>query len=179
MLKKLLFGVILGFFSGLHAQQITTPYKTIKIPVSRDTIHLEKTSINSSFFKVSDTRANVVDSTFYFVNFQKGTIIFKENFPKSIDSISINYLKFPDYLTKEYAIYDDSRVVNNDSGENNLYKVSNDAAKKFVPFDGLNTSGSITRGVTIGNNQNAVVNSNLDLQITGKISDRVSLRASI
>jgi hypothetical protein len=42
----------------------------------------------------------------------------------------------------------------------------------------LNTSGSITRG-TIGNNQNAVLNSNLDLQITGKISEKVSLRASI
>ena len=96
MLKKLLFGVILGFFSGLHAQQIVTPYKSVKIPVSRDTIHLEKTSINSSFFKVSDTQSNIVDSTFYFVNFQKGTLIFKENFPKSIDSVTIDYLRFPD-----------------------------------------------------------------------------------
>jgi hypothetical protein len=43
----------------------------------------------------------------------------------------------------------------------------------------LNTSGSITRGVTVGNNQNTTVSSNLDLQITGKISDKVSLRASI
>jgi hypothetical protein len=32
------------------------------------------------------------------------------------------------------------------------------------------------RGITIGNNQNAVLNSNLDLQITGKISE---FRASI
>ncbi|WP_319800031.1 hypothetical protein [Flavobacterium sp. N1718] len=51
--------------------------------------------------------------------------------------------------------------------------------RKFVPFDGLSTSGSITRGVTVGNNQNAVVNSSLDLQITGRLSDKVSLRASI
>lgn len=43
----------------------------------------------------------------------------------------------------------------------------------------MNTSGSITRGITIGNNQNAVVNSALDLQISGKISDKVTLRASI
>ncbi len=43
----------------------------------------------------------------------------------------------------------------------------------------MNTSGSITRGVTVGNNQNTVLNSNLDLQITGKISDKVSLRASL
>ena len=33
--------------------------------------------------------------------------------------------------------------------------------------------------MTIGNNQNSVLNSELDLQISGKISDKVSLRASI
>jgi hypothetical protein len=38
--------------------------------------------------------------------------------------------------------------------------------------------GSITCGITIGNNQNAVLNSNLDLQITGKISEKVYIRAS-
>ncbi|PWA05538.1 hypothetical protein [Flavobacterium psychrotolerans] len=179
MLQKLLFGVILCAFSGLQAQQINTPYKTKKIPVSHDTIHVEKTSINSSFFKLLDTNANAIDTSFYKINFQKGTLIFKDNLPKNLDTITVQYLKLPDYLTKEYSIYDDSRVVSNDASGNNLYRVSNDAVKKFVPFDGLNTSGSITRGITVGNNQNAVVNSNLDLQITGKISDKVSLRASI
>ena len=43
----------------------------------------------------------------------------------------------------------------------------------------MTTSGSISRGVTIGNNQNSVLNSELDLQITGKLNDKVSLRASI
>ena len=51
--------------------------------------------------------------------------------------------------------------------------------KALFPFDGLTTSGSISRGVTIGNNQNSVLNSELDLQITGKLNDKVSLRASI
>lgn len=179
MLKKLLFCVVVGVFSGLQAQEINTPYKTKKFLVSRDTIHLEKTSINSSFFKLTDSKSNTIDTSFYKINFQKGSLIFKENFPQNIDSVAVQYLKLPDYLTKEYSIYDDSRVVNNNDGETNLYSVSNDAIKKFVPFDGLNTSGSITRGITIGNNQNAVVNSNLDLQITGKLSDKVSLRASI
>ncbi|MDQ5928409.1 MAG: hypothetical protein QG594_183, partial [Bacteroidota bacterium] len=55
----------------------------------------------------------------------------------------------------------------------------NSLQKKNVPFDGLSTSGSITRGVTVGNNQNTVLNSNLDLQITGKLSETMSLRASL
>jgi hypothetical protein len=68
-------------------------------------------------------------------------------------------------------------VVSNEAGKLVVFKKEKNT--KFKPFDGLNTSGSITRGVTVGNNQNAVVNSSLDLQITGKISDKVSLRASI
>jgi len=167
------------WFSGVQAQEIETPYKNRKIVATRDTIRIDSVSVNSSFFKLLDANANPVDSTFYKMDFQKGILVFSENYPFSSDTLTVRFLKFPKYLTKEYSIYDDKRVVSDKDGRTNLYRVSSDVTKKFVPFDGLNTSGSITRGITIGNNQNAVVNSNLDLQITGKISDKVSLRASI
>ena len=51
--------------------------------------------------------------------------------------------------------------------------------KYLKPFDGLYTRGSLSRGVTVGNNQDAVVNSNFNLQIEGKLSNRVGIRASI
>ena len=133
-------------------------------------------SINASFFKLLNQKQEPVDTTFYKVDFQKAILTFKNNF-KTSDTLIVRYLKFPAFLTKEYTIYDKSRVVKNDNG--NLYKVSNDGFKKFMPFEGLSTSGSISRGISIGNNQNASVNSNLDLQITGKLSDKISLRASI
>lgn len=179
MFKKILFLVVVGFVSGLQAQEISTYNKSKKILASHDTIQIEKISINPGFFKVSNAQAQVIDSTFYKINFQKSTLVFNEDFVLSTDSLTVEYLLYPDYLTKEYSIYDDSRVVSNEAGQNNLYKVTNDSGKKFTPFDGLSSTGSITRGITIGNNQNAVVNSNLDLQITGKLSDKVSLRASI
>ena len=179
MFKKLLFWLIIGFFSGLRAQEVKTPYKTKKIVFTKDTILIENKSINGSFFKIFDKNNIAIDSSFYKINFKRGTLIFKDNFLETSDTLVVNYLQLPDYLTKEYSIYDASRVVSNENGQTNLYKIQNETTKKFVPFDGLNTSGSITRGITVGNNQNAVVNSNLDLQITGKISDKVSLRASI
>lgn len=175
MLKKLLFWFAFAFVSGLQAQEIDTPYKTRKI-VARDTVRIDSVSVNSAFFKLLDAQSQPIDTAYYQMDFAKGMLTFKENYPFSADTLTVRFLKFPGYLTKTYSIYDDSRVV---SGSENLYKVSADPLKKFTPFEGLNTSGSITRGITIGNNQNAVVNSNLDLQITGKISDKVSLRASI
>jgi hypothetical protein len=40
MLKKVLYAMIICF-SGLQAQENKSSYKTKKIPVSRDSIHLE------------------------------------------------------------------------------------------------------------------------------------------
>jgi len=179
MLKKLLFFTVLIWFSGLRAQETESSYQTKKIIVTRDTIHLEKFSINSSFFELLNTKNEPIDSTFYKIDFQKGILLLNEKFTSNSDTLVVNYLKYPDFLTKEYSLYKDSQVVSNDVGSEKLYKLENTNAKKVTPFDGLNTSGSITRGVTIGNNQNTVLNSNLDLQITGKISDKVSLRASL
>lgn len=175
MLKKWLILLIFLGFSKLSAQEIKSLYQTKKVAVSKDTIFIEKVSISLSFFKLQKSDGTEIDTTFYKVDFKTGKMLFKNGFA-SQDSITIRYFKYPEHLTKTYSIYDQDRIVPNEAG--NLYKV-NRSLKKFVPFDGLNTSGSITRGVTIGNNQNASVTSNLDLQITGKISDKVSLRASI
>ena len=179
MLKKLLFLFVLIYYSGLSAQETESSYKTKKVIATRDTIHLEEFSINSSFFQLLNTKNEPVDSTFYKIDFQKGTLLLNEKFTSGSDTLIVNYLKYPDFLTKEYGLYKESQVVSNDVGTEKLYKIENQNTKKVTPFDGLNTSGSITRGVTVGNNQNTVLNSNLDLQITGKISDKVSLRASL
>ncbi|KRB53881.1 hypothetical protein [Flavobacterium sp. Root186] len=179
MLKKLLFFAVLFWYSGLMAQDTESLYKTKKVIAVKDTIHLEKFSINSSFFEILNSKNQPVDSSFYKIDFEKGTLLLNEKFTSVSDTLIVNYLNYPDFLTKEYGLYKDSQVVSNDVGTEKLYKIDNANAKKVTPFDGLNTSGSITRGVTIGNNQSTVLNSNLDLQITGKISDKVSLRASL
>ena len=96
------------------------------------------------------------------------------------DSIKITYLSYPQFLTKTYQELDERIIVNSTGNLQNLYKLSQPNSNRvMVPFDGLASSGSISRGVTIGNNQNSVLNSELDLQISGKLNDKVTLRASI
>ena len=168
------------FVSGIFAQEIETPYKSKKIAISKDTITIEKVSINKAFFKITDQNGTSIDSSNYVVDFKKSTLVFKDNFT-STDTLTIRYLKFPEFLTKSYSIYDNNKVVSNEAGK--LYTISKVERNDFKPFDGLTTSGSISRGITVGNNQNTVVNSNLDLQITGKISDNklgiISLASSV
>lgn len=176
MLKKGWIVWFLFWFSSSWAQEIKSTYASKKIAFTQDTIFVEKKSINNSFFSIVDKEGKTIDSTRYKVDFKKGTLLFNSDLAPT-DSLTIKYLNYPEFLTKTYSIYDGAVVVPNDSEQ--LFAIKNNKAKIFKPFDGLTTSGSITRGVTVGNNQNTTVNSNLDLQITGKISDKVSLRASI
>lgn len=159
------------------AQEQASNYKTKKVAV-RDTILVDSVSINSSKFVLKTKNNVIIDTSFYSIDFSKAILTFKK--PIETDSVTIEYLKYPEFITRKYFQLDDKIIVENTDNMQRLYKLSQSTlTKNFTPFDGLTTSGSISRGVTIGNNQNSVLNSELDLQISGKLSDKVSLRASI
>ena len=179
MLKKVLFWILLVCFSGLRAQEKNSLYQIKKIELKKDTITLEREGINANFFKILDENKKEINPLNYTINFEKAFLTFPKKADLKSDFYYVNYLKYPEILTKEYRIYDPKNLLSNDAISGKLYQVETAETKKNTPFDGLNTSGSITRGVTIGNNQNTVLNSNLDLQITGKISEKVSLSASL
>jgi len=167
---------IIGFG---YAQDAPTNYRSKKVAVS-DSIVIDSVSINPTRFTIVNKAGNVLDSLDYKVDFKKSIIVFSEKITASEDSLTINYLRYPDFLTKEYFVFDSKIISENTGSIDKLYSLDQSTNKSlFTPFEGLNTVGSISRGVTIGNNQNTVVNSELDLQITGKLSDKVSIRASI
>ncbi|MFD2916717.1 hypothetical protein [Psychroserpens luteus] len=159
------------------AQETTSNYRTKKVAV-RDSIKIDTVSINSSWFFLRKTNQTLIDTSFYKIDFAKAILSFKK--PVEVDSVEISYLRYPDFITRKYAQLDEKIIVENTDNLQRLYKLNqSNLQRNYTPFGGLSTSGSISRGVTLGNNQNSVLNSELDLQISGKLSDRVSLRASI
>jgi hypothetical protein len=51
--------------------------------------------------------------------------------------------------------------------------------EELFPTDQISKSGTLSRGISFGNTQNAVLNSALNLQLDGKLSDNLNIRASI
>jgi len=170
MQKK--FGALFFLFFWFYGFSQEIQQKTIAF--SRDSISLE--NLNVKNIKLYDYQGNEIDSSRYFFNKKQNKIIFKKEYPKQ-DSIKISYTQFPNFLTKTYSLFDNKPVVANGVGIK--YELEAFQPKPFKPFEGLDTSGSITRGLVVGNNQNTTSNSNLDLQISGKLSEKLSLRASI
>lgn len=171
------FYIILFFFcsSSVLAQQTRT--KRIAV---RDSVLLDSVSINPSLFKVSTLQGVTVDSTDYTIDYAKSVLTLTSKIDILPDSLLITYNVYPDFLTRAYSQFDSSQIVTSTGVLNKVISLGEDKRQNTVaPFSGLNVSGSILRGVAVGNSQNSTLNSELDLQISGKLSEKVTLRASI
>ncbi|MFP4844815.1 hypothetical protein [Winogradskyella sp. PE311] len=167
--------LVISFFG--FSQESSSNYRKKRVAI-KDSIRIDTVSINPSKFSVKTKEGKLIDSTSYTIDFKKAILKFNQDIDS--DTIQIEYLRYPNFFTKVYQQLDNNIIVDRSNGAQALYKLENSNNRNnFTPFDGLTTSGSISRGVTIGNNQNSVLNSELDLQISGKLSDKISLRASI
>lgn len=143
----------------------------------RDSIQIDSLSIQSSLFKIQSLNGDEIPSSQYDVDFSKAILRLSSDI--KTDSILVSYLRYPNFLTQKYE--SEYRIIDqdNEAMQRLLVLEKPNIEKDYTPFDGLETYGSLSRGVRVGNSQNAVLNSELDLQISGKISDDISIRASI
>jgi len=148
--------------------------------VKNDTVKIDTVSISPFNFKVFTKSNAVIDTSKYSIDFSKSLLILKKDNLTKFLEIIVQYTSYPKFLTKSYFKFDKKLIVPKATDQTQLFSLTTNEKKlPFKPFDGLNTVGNITRGVTVGNNQNAVVNASLDLQIEGKLNDKVTLKASI
>ncbi|NQX92331.1 MAG: hypothetical protein HRT74_09485 [Flavobacteriales bacterium] len=93
------------------------------------------------------------------------------------DSVQVRALPIvvPDL---QFAHKDSSIIGNSASANFTPYVVGNRDNSQDDQGD-LNKSGSLSRGIIAGNNQDLSVNSALNLQLSGKITDDISVLASI
>ncbi|MGX1023317.1 hypothetical protein [Psychroflexus sp. MBR-150] len=175
-MQKYLVVLSLWFSASLVAQN----QPITKVLQVSDSIQIDTTSISPFDFKAVSLDNKTIDSSWYDVSFRKAMLYPKDSLKNTFEKIKINYYPLPKFLTQNYSLYNPKIIINARQNKDSYFDLIKERDKEFIsPFQGLNTSGNISRAVVIGNNQNAVTQSELDLQISGQISPNVSLRASI
>jgi len=105
--------------------------------------------------------------------------------PKIGDSLFISYRRLPVNLKENYALFkkDTLQVQGTDSTSKELKQVRVLQAEFKNPFEdfgsGLQKSGSIMRGVNIGTNRDLTLNSGLNLELSGQLSEDIEIVAAL
>ena len=176
MTKKVWFLILffVGFFA--NSQNTSSDFRSKKFIVSKDTIRFDSVPINPQNFKVLSNQKILYPTEYQILYNEELLVISSLKYPK----ITIEYFRFPTFITKTYSPFDKNFIVPNNSNTGQLYSLTtNKKASELKLFDGLKTSGYINRGITSGNNQSTVANSSMDINIEGKLSDKVTIRANI
>ena len=144
-----------------------------KIAVAADTIRIDSFSIIPKTFLIE----GFSDSAYYLDNVNA---LFQWKTIPSLDSVTIIYRVFP------YKLNSVVQRLNYDSVSYKFYAkpfefggYDQQIARGLFDFGNLQYNGSIDRGVSFGNSQDAVVNSNLNLTLNGMLGDSIEIRAAI
>lgn len=97
------------------------------------------------------------------------------------DSISVSFRTFPLNFSTEYQHKNPDSIARQVESITNpfLYTYDQKPGEDIFSASSLNKNGSISRGITVGNNQDVVVNSSLNLQLSGKLGDNIDIVAAI
>jgi hypothetical protein len=173
---------ILCFFLTLFAvpvlgQDSREQEKTIAL--AADSLVVDSLSIVPGTLRITLWRkgmAELADSTMYSVDYFTATVYWKLS-PRP-DSVTLQYRTFPYDFGRTYFHKDPAAL---EQADLNLtpYEVPAAPTYDFSELEQLQYNGSLVRGISFGNNQDVVVNSSFNLQMSGKLQNDVEISAAI
>ncbi len=164
-------------FVPLFGQNLSS-LRSQEILLNSDTIQLDTLSLVPSSFELT-IDGTEVDSTKYELEWYSGKLIIDP----SLNGLTAttNYRVFPSLYSEKTFNKDPSliRTVRNIPQNPFSYTVKKGTADQLFDLGTLNKSGSISRGITIGNNQDLGVSSSLNLNLSGQLTPKIGIRAAI
>lgn len=142
-----------------------------------DTIFLDTLSTDPNSVLVY-SRGQQLDSSAYKVIPAEGKLVPLKKIES--DSVRVEYRVFPVNFTKKYNRRSTSIIRPEADYYSDPYTFRPEPEREAIfGSTRLNKTGSISRGLGFGNNQDLNVNSTLSLQLNGKLTDEISVLASI
>ncbi len=175
-MRTLQLGVLLFFcfWAEQAISQVNSNSYSKKFKPQSDTLFLDTLSLVPGTLILPGINS---DSVKYSIDYRLHAIIFEKG-TKRPDSVIVKYKTFPHNFEKTHFHKDPNIVTNDLSRPDNPFSIKfneNTSTNNFFMNDGLSKNGSISRGITFGNNQDVIVNSNLNLQVSGKLTPEIDM----
>ena len=165
--------------SGLSGSaQVYSSLRKKVIRLQGDTIRLDSMSLVQGTFQFDGSSPDTVS---YMLKSDAGYLLRNPQMPiPKGDSIHVTFRVLPLNFTEPVQNKLRRKSSPEERGMYNPFVYTPQAnAGAALKFDGLNKNGSISRGISVGNNQDLAVNSTLNLQLSGKLSPEIDISAAI
>lgn len=184
MIKWLLIGLIFcGLLNKVSAQapgsKPTVPLKISSnlhrkyVLVKNGPQKLDSLSLVPGSFFVSG-----IPDSLYKIDYVHSTLTWLRK--PNLDSVLVQYRLFPYQLNGVVQRLDYAKVMDKFSIQPSVYSKDNKYENdQFFNFGNVTYNGSFGRAISFGNAQDAVVTSNLNLQISGYLADSIEIAAAI
>lgn len=151
------------------------------VAASASLVRLDSLSIVEESFHIFGPDNLPLDSAFFKVDFIEATLQLQIPDFWLNDSLRVQYSVWPLNFSAPVFLRDTSLIRLPGPGESPMVVTLDNTFPEqgLMKFDGLKSSGSISRGLTLGNNQDPVLNSAMNLQLSGMLTEDISILAVI
>ncbi|MAN04161.1 MAG: hypothetical protein CMI35_13825 [Owenweeksia sp.] len=161
---------------GQKTEWVWSPQQEKLLLPGTDSVLIDSLPVQLSSVRLQSTRGEEIP----YVYRVEGKTYRYITFAKPIeDTLVLTYKRVPLNLNQRFRNKDTTLLIPEITRMQNSTLYESDEKSAFKPFEGLNSKGSISRSITVGNNQDAVLNSSLNLQLAGNLGKNTEIRATI
>ncbi len=166
--------------SAVWSQTLPNTLRQKSIAIVGDTIAIDSLSIVPGTLEIYTDSGVRLSEEHMIIDYSKAEIIFnKNNREISNQTLHIKYRIIPIDLSHTYRHKDTLLIIGNFSFKKQNIESNSVEEQGFTDDDKLDKNGSISRGLAFGNQRDLISLSNLNLQLSGKLNDEVSILAAI
>ncbi len=183
LFQGLILAIFFCFFSEISHAQTPSDYRSWRckiIPFSEQGTPLDSISALPQSLEIRSVFPSISPKPFFYYDLKTNQIQFKRANFLRVDSVEICYQVLPFLISDTLRLRQKSDVVDSVNYSPELLQTQIFSEREAIFSDSsVQTAGNITQGISIGNAQNAQVNSSINLQIKGKITEKMELNVTL
>ena len=179
MERRILIAIFLLINIAVYAQDLSS-LRSRSLRTDSDTVLLDTSALMPGSVFLFDTEQNIIPDSLYRIIPSEGKLVLD---PSLWDvEITVKFRVLAPDVFLPYYHKDPSGLRQKPDGQAaDPFRISSEdlPVGSYYSYSELNKRGSLSRGITFGNSQDVVVNSNLNLQLTGKLSENLNIIATL